>query len=71
MSWAKLRNIQITPIQALKLAQGGEVTALDTRYRANHLTGELIVTGSDVSWRKTIALHQAKILIARWKRLLQ
>lgn len=55
MGWAKLRKISINPVQALKLAQGGEVTALDTKYRANPLTGELIVTSADMRWRKTLA----------------
>lgn len=66
MGWAKLRKISINPVQALKLAQGGEVTALDTKYRANPLTGELIVTGTDMHWRKTLARHKAEALISRW-----
>ncbi|GJK53632.1 phage replication protein [Enterobacter cloacae] len=64
--WAKLRNISINPIQAMKLAQGGEVTALDTTYRANPVTGELIVTGADMHWRKTLARHKAETLVSRW-----
>ncbi|EFM0635774.1 replication endonuclease [Escherichia coli] len=67
MGWAKLRKISINPVQALKLAQGGEVTALDTTYRANQLTGELIVTGADMHWRKTLARHKAETLISRWR----
>lgn len=67
MGWAKLRKIQITPVQALKLAQGGEVTALDTTYQANPVTGELIVTGADIHWRKTLARHKAETLISRWR----
>ena len=67
MGWAKLRKIQITPVQALKLAQGGEVTALDTIYQANPVTGELIVTGADIHWRKTLARHKAETLISRWR----
>ncbi|MBS6003959.1 MAG: replication endonuclease [Citrobacter sp.] len=67
MGWAKLRKISINPVQALKLAQGGEVTALDTTYRANPLTGELIVTGADMHWRKTLARHKAETLISRWR----
>ncbi|QLP00730.1 replication endonuclease [Enterobacter hormaechei] len=66
MGWAKLRKISINPVQALKLAQGGEVTALDTKYRANPLTGELIMTGTDMHWRKTLARHKAEALISRW-----
>lgn len=67
MGWAKLRKIQITPVQALKMAQGGEVTALDTTYQANPVTGELIVTGADIHWRKTLARHKAETLISRWR----
>lgn len=67
MGWAKLRKISINPVQTLKLAQGGEVTALDTTYRANPLTGELIVTGADMHWRKTLARHKAESLISRWR----
>lgn len=67
MGWAKLRKIQITQVQALKLAQGGEVTALDTTYQANHVTGELIATGADIHWRKTLARHKAETLISRWR----
>ncbi len=67
MGWAKLRKISINPVQALKLAQGGEVTALDTKYRANPLTGELIVTGTDMHWRKTLARHKVEALISRWR----
>ncbi|MCF8586610.1 replication endonuclease [Enterobacter asburiae] len=67
LSWARLRKLQINPVQALKLAQGGEVTALDTTYRANLVTGELIVTGADMHWRKTLALQKAESLISRWR----
>ncbi|EPH5845198.1 replication endonuclease [Enterobacter ludwigii] len=66
MGWAKLRKISINPVQAMKLAQGGEVTALDTTYRANLVTGELIVTGADMHWRKTLARHKAETLVSRW-----
>lgn len=70
MGWAKLRKISINPVQALKLAQGGEVTALDTKYRANPLTGELIVTSTDMRWRKTLARHKAETLVSRWREAL-
>ncbi|EOC9629159.1 replication endonuclease [Enterobacter ludwigii] len=66
MGWAKLRKISINPVQAMKLAQGGEVTVLDTTYRANPVTGELIVTGADMHWRKTLARHKAETLVSRW-----
>ncbi|MEQ0876802.1 replication endonuclease [Enterobacter vonholyi] len=66
MGWAKMRKTSINPVQAMKLAQGGEVTALDTTYRANQVTGELIVTGADKHWRKTLARHKAEILVSRW-----
>lgn len=70
MGWAKLRKNSINPVQALKLAQGREVTALDTTYRANPLTGELIVTGADMRWRKTLARHKAETLVSRWREAL-
>ncbi|HFZ6018133.1 TPA: replication endonuclease [Escherichia coli] len=66
MGWAKMRKISINPVQAMKLAQGGEVMALDTTYRANPVTGELIVTGADKHWRKTLARHKAETLVNRW-----
>ncbi|EJT5104035.1 replication endonuclease [Escherichia coli] len=68
LAWAKLRQVQINPVQALKLAQGDEVTALDTTYKANLTTGELIVTGADMHWRKTLARHKAETLISRWRK---
>lgn len=68
LAWAKLRKIQINPVQALKLAQGDEITALDTTYKANPTTGELIVTGADLHWRKTLARHKAETLIRRWRK---
>ncbi|KUQ97988.1 replication protein [Enterobacter hormaechei subsp. xiangfangensis] len=67
LSWARLRKLQINPVQALKLAQGGEVTVLDTTYRANLVTGELSVTGADMHWRKALARHKAETLISRWR----
>ena len=67
LSWARIRKLQINPVQALRLAQGGVVTALDTIYRANLVTGELIVTGADMHWRKTLARHKAESLISRWR----
>lgn len=70
MGWAKLRKTSINPVQALKLAQGGEITALDTTYRANPLTGELIVTGADMRWRNTLARHKAETLVSRWREAL-
>lgn len=70
MGWAKLRKTSINPVQALKLAQGGEVTALDTTYRANPLTGELIVTGADMRWRNTLARHKVETLVSRWREAL-
>ena len=67
MEGAKLRKILINPVQALKLAQGEEVTVLDTTYRVNPLRGELIVTGADMHWRKTLARYKAEALISRWR----
>ncbi|KTJ75551.1 replication protein [Enterobacter cloacae subsp. cloacae] len=67
ISWAKLRKIQINSVQAMKLAQGREVTVLDTTYRANLITGELVTIGADTHWRKTLARHKADLLINRWR----
>lgn len=67
ISWAKLRKIQINSVQAMKLAQGREVTVLDTTYRANLITGELVTTGADTHWRKTLARHKADLLLNRWR----
>lgn len=69
MEGAKLRKILINPVQALKLAQGEEVTVLDTTYRVNPLKGELIVTGADMHWRKTLARYTAEALISRWRQV--
>ena len=49
------------------LAAGHEVTVLDTVYRAHPVTGELLVTGVDIHWRKTLAKHKADTLINRWR----
>lgn len=67
MACAKNRKIQISLVQALKLAQGAEVTALDTTYRANRITGELVITGANMNWRRTLARHKAEVLIKRWR----
>ncbi|MFV2918340.1 replication endonuclease [Enterobacter kobei] len=67
ISWAKLRKIQINSVQAMKLAQGREVTVLDTTYRANLITGKLVTTGADTHWRKTLARHKADLLLNRWR----
>lgn len=71
MGSAKLKKIAINPVQALKLAQGIEVTALDTTYRANLLTGELIVSGVDKNWRKMLARNKTETLIRRWRKALE
>lgn len=67
LSWARSRKILISPVQALKLARGGEVWVLDNTFRANPVTGELIVTGTDIHWRKMLAHHKAEALLLRWK----
>lgn len=67
--WAKIRGIHVGEAQAMQLAQGKEVTVLDTIFRANTVTGELIVVGADKQWRKSIAKHQAADLVSRWKAL--
>jgi len=65
--WAQIKKIQISRVQAIQLARGEEVTALDTVYRANPRTGELIITGADEQWRKTLAKHKTDDLISCWK----
>ncbi|WBF43753.1 replication endonuclease [Serratia rubidaea] len=66
--WAKIRGIHVGEAQATQLAQGKKVTVLDTVYRANTVTGELIVVGADKQWRKSIAKHQAAKLVSRWQK---
>ncbi|HEH4466363.1 TPA: replication endonuclease [Citrobacter braakii] len=68
MSWAKLRKIQINKLQAVELAKGRGITALDTIYQANINTGELVITGKDIQWRKTISTHEVEMLVSRWKK---
>lgn len=65
--WAQIKKIQISRIQAIQLARGETVTALDTMYRTNPITGELVITGVDKYWRKTLAKRKTKDLISRWK----
>ncbi|EPA9109420.1 replication endonuclease [Serratia liquefaciens] len=67
--WAKIRKVNVSEHQAIQLAMGKEVTVLDTVYQANQVTGELIVTGMDKQWRKSIAKHKATDLVSRWKAL--
>ncbi|HDS6620661.1 TPA: replication endonuclease [Klebsiella pneumoniae] len=66
-SWAKMKKVLISKPQTLQLARGNEVTVLDTVYRAHPVTGELLVTGGDIHWRKTLAKHKADTLINRWR----
>ncbi|HBV8424231.1 TPA: replication endonuclease [Klebsiella pneumoniae] len=66
-SWAKMKKVLISKPQTLQLARGNEVTVLDTVYRAHPVTGELLVTGVDIHWRKTLAKHKADTLINRWR----
>lgn len=65
--WAQIKKIQISRVQAIRLARGEAVTALDTMYRTNPITGELVITGVDKHWRKTLAKHKTRDLISRWK----
>lgn len=67
--WAKIRKITVSEHQANQLALGKEVTVLDTVYRANPVTGELIVVGMDPQWRKSLAKHKATDLVSRWQAL--
>ncbi|WP_239043254.1 replication endonuclease [Citrobacter freundii] len=68
MGWAKLRKIQLNQLQALELARGRSITALDTIYKANNITGELVIIGKDIQWRKTISTHEVETLVGRWKK---
>lgn len=68
MGWARLRKIAINKLQAIELAKGREITTLDKSYRANALTGELVISGTDIHWRKTISKHETKSLIDRWRK---
>ncbi|WP_447723380.1 replication endonuclease [Enterobacter asburiae] len=68
MGWARLRKIAINKLQAIELAKGREITTLDKSYRANALTGELVISGTDIHWRKTISTHKTKSLIHRWRK---
>ncbi|MFT8211174.1 MAG: hypothetical protein ACMZI0_12535 [Symbiopectobacterium sp.] len=65
--WARIKNIQISKVQADRLACGEEVTALDTVYRAHPVTGELIATDINLPWRKILARHKTSNLINRWR----
>ncbi|APG20946.1 replication protein [Kosakonia radicincitans] len=65
--WAQIKKIQISRVQAIQLARGEKITALDTVYRANQRTGELVIMGADKHWRKTIANYNSANLISRWK----
>jgi Spy/CpxP family protein refolding chaperone len=66
-SWAQVRKVQISKPQAMQLARGNEVTVLDTVYRAHPVTGELIIAGTDLPWRKSISKHKVGELVDRWK----
>lgn len=65
--WARIKNIQISKVQAERLACGEAVTALDTVYRAHPVTGELIATDVNLPWRKILASHKTSDLINRWR----
>lgn len=67
-AWAQIKKIQISRVQAIQLARGEKVTALDTVYCANPRTGELIVVGADIHWRKTLAGHKVELLIEKWQK---
>lgn len=66
--WAQIKKIQISRVQAIQLARGEEVTALDTLYRANPSTGELVISGVDTEWRKTLGIYRTNNLITRWRK---
>lgn len=66
-AWARMRKVQISRVQAIRLAHGEEVIVLDSIYRANPLTGELITVGIDSLWRNYLSNHVASQLVERWK----
>ncbi|WP_392989736.1 replication endonuclease [Serratia ureilytica] len=67
LEWAQIKKVQISKPQAVQLARGNEVTVLDTLYRAHPVTGELIITGTNLPWRKTLSKHKVGELVSRWK----
>ncbi|WP_392989662.1 replication endonuclease [Serratia ureilytica] len=69
LRWAKIRKVTVSEHQANQLALGKEVTVLDTVYRANPITGELIVVGMDQQWRQSLAKHKTADLVSRWQAL--
>lgn len=69
LRWAKIRKATVSEHQANQLALGKEVTVLDTVYRANQITGELIVVGMDQQWRQSLAKHKTADLVSRWQAL--
>ncbi|WP_024911022.1 replication endonuclease [Chania multitudinisentens] len=65
--WAEIRQVPLSKPQAVQLAQGNEVTVLDSVYRANLNTGEIIPCGIFEPWRKTLSRNKANDLIAKWR----
>ncbi|WP_236591399.1 replication endonuclease [Serratia liquefaciens] len=65
--WAKIKKVQISKPQAIQLARGNAVTVLDTVYQAHPVTGELIIAGTDLPWRKSLSKHKVGELVSRWK----
>ncbi|MFZ1871935.1 MAG: replication endonuclease [Chania sp.] len=69
--WAEIRKVPLSTPQAVQLAQGNEVTVLDSVYRANLNTGEIIPCGIFEPWRKSISRKETSSLIERWKNAAQ
>ncbi|WP_237162942.1 replication endonuclease [Serratia symbiotica] len=65
--WAEIKRVPVSKPQAVQLAQGNEVTVLDSVYRANLNTGEIIRCGTFEPWRKAISRRETSSLIERWK----
>ncbi|HHQ6631943.1 TPA: replication endonuclease [Serratia fonticola] len=65
--WAEIKRVPVSKPQAVQLAQGNEVTVLDSIYRANLNTGEIIRCGTFEPWRKAISRRETSSLIERWK----
>lgn len=66
-TWARIKKAHISRPQAIRLALGEAVTVLDTVWRAHPVTGELVVAGAFLPWRKTLAKHRSDTLVSRWK----
>lgn len=63
-SWVQIKKVQISKSQSIQLALGNEVAVHDNVYCVHPITGEIIVTGVDINWRKTISKHLSIELVS-------